>query len=244
MSAAQVMLAPLGYYGLNQTVRAMLPIPGSPVMQTGDPTQLPVDLATDERQLPRTINSKLDLGAVETNYTGLQFVQQPSNTTANTSINPAVTISVTESGTTALNVPIPVTFAGAGILSGTLTQSTAAPATPGDPAVASFDNLSGDTPGTGDTLTATLIVTPAGITPAQTLTATSDPFDIIALTPTTVTFNPVPPTTVVYGSAPITLNGTATASGTPTGQTVTYQLTSGPGSISGNTVSITGVERL
>lgn len=43
------------------------------------------------------------------------------------------------------------------------------------------------------------------------------------------------------GSAPIPLNGTANASGTPTGQTVTYQVISGPGSIAGNTLIFAGV---
>jgi trimeric autotransporter adhesin len=235
-----VMLAPLAYYGLNQTVRTMLPLPGSPVIQAGDPTLLPTDLSTDERLLPRTIGGKLDLGAVEANYTSIQFVQQPSNTTVNLTMSPAVTMSVTESGTTVPNIPLPITFVGSGALQGTLNKTTQAPAVAGDPALASFDNLSGDTVGTGYTLTSIVTVTPPAVSPAQTLTATSDPFDITALIPT-ITFSPAPPTSVVYGSAPITLNGAAYASGTPTGQTVTYQVVSGPGSIAGKTLTFVGV---
>jgi hypothetical protein len=193
VTAAQVMLAPLAYYGLNQTVRTMLPLPGSPVIQAGDPTLL-VDLSTDERLLPRTISGKLDLGAVEANYTSIQFVQQPSNTTVNLTMSPAVTMSVTESGTTVANITLPVTFAGSGALHGTVTATTQAPAMPGDPALASFAGQSGDTVGTGDTLASSVTVTPAGVSPAQTLTATSNPFDITALTPATITFNPAPPT--------------------------------------------------
>jgi trimeric autotransporter adhesin len=240
VTAAQVMLAPLAYYGLNQTVRTMLPLPGSPVIQAGDPTLLPTDLSTDERLLPRTIGGKLDLGAVEANYTSIQFVQQPSNTTVNLTMSPAVTMSVTESGTTVPNIPLPITFVGSGALQGTLNKTTQAPAVAGDPALASFDNLSGDTVGTGYTLTSIVTVTPPAVSPAQTLTATSDPFDITALIPT-ITFSPAPPTSVVYGSAPITLNGAAYASGTPTGQTVTYQVVSGPGSIAGKTLTFVGV---
>ena len=43
VTAAQVMLAQLAYYGLNQAVRTMLPLPGSPVIQAGDPAFLPTD---------------------------------------------------------------------------------------------------------------------------------------------------------------------------------------------------------
>ena len=127
VTAAQVMLAPLAYYGLNQAVRTMLPLPGSPVIQAGDPAFLPTELDTDERLLPRTIGGKLDLGAVEANYTSVQFVQQPSNTTVNLTMSPAVTMSVTESGTTVANIPLPITFSGSGALHGTLTESTQAP---------------------------------------------------------------------------------------------------------------------
>jgi hypothetical protein len=241
VTAAQVMLAPLAYYGLNQTVRTMLPLPGSPAIQTGDPTQLPNDLATDERLLPRTINRKLDLGAVETNYTSIQFVQQPSNTTVNLTMTPPVTMSVSESGATVANIPLPITFTGSGTLHGKLSKPTQAPSVPTDPALASFDNLSGGTVGTGYTLASAITVTPPAISPAQTLSATSNPFDITALIPATITFSPVPPTSVVYGSAPITLTGTANVSGTPTGQTVTYQVVSSPGSVVGNMVAFTGV---
>jgi hypothetical protein len=240
ITGTQAMLAPLAYYGLNQTVRTMLPLPGSPVIEAGDPTLLPVNLSTDERLLPRTINSKLDLGAVEANYTSVQFVQQPSNTTVNMTMNPPVTMSVTESGTTAPNILLPIIFSGSGALHGTLSNTTQAPAILGGPALASFADLSGDTVGTGYTLTSTVTVTPPAVSPAQTLIATSNPFDISALIPT-VSISPAPPTSVVYGSAPITLNATAKASGTPTGQTVAYQVTSGPGNIAGNTLTFAGV---
>lgn len=241
VTGAQAMLAPLAFYGLNQTVRTMLPLPGSPAIQAGDPTLLPSDLSTDERLLPRTLSSKVDLGAVEANYTSIQFVQQPSTTTVNRTMSPAVTMSVTESGTTVPNIPLSITFSGGGVLHGPLSKSTQAPAVLGDPALASFDDLSGDTVGTGYTLTSTITVTPPAVLPAQTLRANSDPFDITALISTTVNISPAPPTSVVYGSAPIMLNGTANSSGTPTGQPVNYQVVSGPGRIAGNTLTFSGV---
>lgn len=222
VSAAQVMVGSLAYNGLNQTVETMLPFPGSPAIQTGDPTQLPSVLTTDERQLPRTINSKLDLGAVESDYTSIQFVQQPSNSRVSQTISPAVTMSVTESGATVANVPLPVAFVGPGVLHGTLTETSVNPAKAGDPALATFGDLSGDTPGTGDTLVSNVTVTPAIVTPAQTLTATSSPFDIIALPQATLKAT-INPTTPVYGQ-PVTITVTVTGTGgvPPTGTVTIY----------------------
>lgn len=222
VTAAQVMLAPLAYYGLNQTVRTMLPLPGSPAIQMGDPTLLTPELTTDQRQLPRTVGDKLDLGAVEANYTSVQFVQQPTNTAVNVLISPAVTMSVTESGTTAANIPLPITFAGTGTLHGTLTESSVAPTIAGDPALASFADLSVDKVGTGDTLTVTLTVTSSGIAPAQTLTATSDPFDVTQITTDvpTVTVGPANP---VYGQPDtVTITVPTTGSTSPTGTVTIY----------------------
>jgi hypothetical protein len=220
ISGAQVMLGALAYNGPNQTVRTMLPIPGNPVMQAGDPTQLPGDLTTDERQLPRTINSKLDMGAVETNYTAVQFVQQPSDATVGSAISPSVSLSITESGVTAPNIPLTVSFTGNGNLDGTLTETTVAPANPGDPAVATFTGLSVDAAGTGDVLNANVTITPPGITPAQTLTATSNPFDITQVT-ADVPAVTVGPSSPVYGQ-PDTVNITVpTTGGTPPTGTVT-----------------------
>jgi predicted outer membrane repeat protein len=223
ISAAQVTVGPLAYNGLNQTVQTMLPLPGSPAIQTGDPTQLVASgLPTDERQLPRTINGKLDLGAVESNYTAIQFVHQPSDALVSQTISPAVTMSVTESGTTISNVPLPITFVGPGTLHGTLTEVTASPAKAGDPALASFGDLSGDTPGTGNTLVSDVTITPASVTPTQTLTATSSPFDIIALPQATLKAT-INPTTPVYGQ-PVTITVTVTGTGgvPPTGTVTIY----------------------
>lgn len=222
VSVAQVMLAPLDYYGPNQTVRTMLPIPGSPVMQAGDLTQLPVDVTTDERRQARTINSKLDLGAVQSNYTSVQFVQQPSNTAVNTSISPAVTMSITESGTTVANIPLTLALTGAGNLHGILTESTVAPTVTGDPALASFEDVAGDTAGTGDTLTATLVLTPAGSTSPQSLTASSDPFDITRAAGNTPVVS-VGPSSPVYGQPEtVTITVPATGSVAPTGTVTVY----------------------
>jgi hypothetical protein len=235
-------LAPLAYNGLNATMQTMLPLPGSPAIQVGDPTQLPVGLTTDERGFVRLTGGKLDLGAVQTNYTSVQFVQQPANTFFNAAITPAVTVEVLETNsnlpapnnTDAVNgIPITLTLNGTGALAGTLTQTTAG-------GIASFGDLTDTTPGTGNTLATAVTVTPSGLTPIQTLTATSTPFDITLVT-STVNFNPPLPTNVTYGVAPLTLKATTTtSSGTVTGQTVSFHVDSGPATVSGNVLTITG----
>ncbi len=232
-------LSPLQLNG--GTVPTMLPMPGSPAIQVGDPTQVPLGLATDERGFPRLTGGKLDVGAAQTNYTALQFVQQPADAAFGANITPAVTVEALETNTNlpgpnntdAVNgVPVTLTFTGTGTLSGTLTQTTAG-------GVASFGDLSVNLTGTGDTLTTSVTVTPAGITPAQTLTTTSDPFNI-TLQPSIVSFNPPLPASVTYGVAPLTLKATTTSSGTVTGQTVSFQVDSGPATVSGNVLTITG----
>ncbi len=234
-------LGALAYNGLNATTQTMLPLPGSGAIQAGDPAQVLTGLTTDQRGFPRLTAGKVDLGAAQTNYTSVQFVQQPTNAVFNTDISPAVAVQVLETNTNlpgpnntdaVSGIPITLTFSGSGILGGTLTQTTAG-------GVASFSNLTVSAPGSGDTLATALTVTPTGITPVQTLTATSNPFDV-TLEMSTVSFNPPLPTSVTYGVAPLTLNVTAISSGTLTGQTVSFQVDSGPATISGNVLTITG----
>jgi hypothetical protein len=232
-------LGPLQLNGVNQTVPTMLPLPGSPAIQIGDPTQLPAGLTMDQRGFPRTTAGKLDVGAAQTNYTSVQFVQQPTNALINANIAPGITVEVLETNTnlTAPNntdavsgIPITLTVNG-GPLTGTLTQTTSG--------VATFSDLEGSTPSTGDTLATSVAVTPTGTTPAQILTATSDPFDITLPVPT-LNFNPPLPASVTYGVAPLTLKANSYFSGTPTGQTVNFQVDSGPAAVTGNVLTIVG----
>ena len=233
ITAAQLMLGPLALNGPNQTLQTLLPLPGSPAIEAGNPALLPSSMKTDERGRPRTVNSTLDLGAVETDYTAVQFVQQPTNTLINATITPAVTLRVMESGAAALNIPVPLTLSGNGTLAGTLTETTLV-TTPGTAAVATYGNLSVNAAGTGDTLDVSLPITATGITPALTLKASSSSFDITLQT-TTITWTTTPPTNVTYGAAPITLAATAS-----NGATVLYQVITGPATISGSTLTFTG----
>ncbi len=227
------MLGPLAYNAPNQTVQTKLPLPGSQAIAAGNPALLPAGLTTDERGLPRTIGGLLDLGAVQTNYTAVQFLQQPVNTAVNATLSP-VTLSVIESGAAAVNIPVPLTLTGNGTLGGTLTETTTAPSGSGI-ALATYSNLSVNAVGTDDTLNVSLPITPAKITPAIALTATSSTFDIFQITPT-ITFAPMPPTSVANGAAPITLSATLNV----TGPTISYVVDAGPGVISGNKLTFTG----
>jgi predicted outer membrane repeat protein len=234
-------LGPLAYNGLNATLQTMLPLPASGAIQIGDPTQLIPALTIDARGFPRLTAGKLDLGAAQTDYNSVRFVQQPTNTSFNADISPAVTVEVLETNnnlagpnnTDAVNgIPITLTLNGTGTLGGTLTQTTAG-------GLATFGDLSIPTMGTGNTLATAVTVTPAGLTPVQTLTATSQSFDI-TLVATTVSFNPPLPASVTYGVAPLTLKATTVASGTVTPQTVSFHVDSGSASINGNVLTITG----
>jgi len=70
---------------------------------------------------------------VQTNYTSVAFVQQPTNTIVSTAISPAPTVQVLETDTNAgapnntdavNGIPVTLTYSGAGTLGGTLTQTT------------------------------------------------------------------------------------------------------------------------
>ena len=82
--------------GLNTALATMLPQPGSPAMGTGNLSELYPGLTTDERGYPRTTGGKLDLGAAQTNYTGIAFYTQPTDTTIDTDITPAPQVEVLE----------------------------------------------------------------------------------------------------------------------------------------------------
>lgn len=208
-------LAALGNYG--GPTQTMPPLPGSPAMCKGLASSIKAGVTTDQRGYPNTNTSYagyssgspcVDIGAVQSHYSALQFVQQPTNTEVNTAITPAPTVAVLETNanqstnnTDALNgIPLTLVYSGGSVeLSGTLTQTTAG-------GVATFAGLTPNTLGTGFTLSASLPVI-AGTT----LTGTSNPFNVSSssLSPQTITFPN--PGTKIYGVAPITLTATASS---------------------------------
>jgi len=112
----------------------------------------------------QSANYTIQFATAVSQVSNLTFVTQPSNTTANQSITPAVQVRALDN--TAAPLPgVLITLSlnsGPGTLSGTLTQTTDATGT------ATFGNLSINTIGTADTLLAT----------AGSVTATSAPFNV------------------------------------------------------------------
>jgi hypothetical protein len=210
-------LLPLGGYGSatpqTPALQTMLPLPNSPAVCAGAAT---TD-TTDERGYPRTTvngtSSCYDIGAVQTAYT-LAFTQQPTDTLVLSAITPAPAVQLSEHGAYFPGVSVTI-GASSGTLSGTTAQTTDSIGT------ASFSNLSFNT-ATSETLTASV----------GTLSATSNSFNATAITPT-IAFS-VPSHT--YGDAPFTVSATSNSTGA-----FTYTVVSGPATIAGSTVTLTGV---
>ncbi len=147
------MLGQLQLNGTGATPETLIPLPGSPALGKGNGNTylLIPGLETDERGFPRTLGTVMDYGAVQSNYTSVQFVQQPGPAQVNQVISPAPTVEVLETNnntgaTDAVNgIPVTLSFSGgASEITGSLTQTTAN-------GVATFSGLSLNTAGTGDT---------------------------------------------------------------------------------------------
>ncbi len=148
-------LAALGNYG--GPTATMIPLPGSVAICAIVPT----GTGTDQRGMPWPVSysgtSCQDSGAVQTDYS-LSFFQQPSTTLILTPISPAPAVELQESGSPfASSVTIPLTLkdsSGNDITSLDLSGGSAN--TSGG--VATYSPLDVDAAGTGDTLTANLIL--------------------------------------------------------------------------------------
>ncbi|MFP5230441.1 MAG: beta strand repeat-containing protein [Acidobacteriota bacterium] len=125
-------LAALGSYG--GPTLTVLPQPGSAAICGGSSTLIPVNALTDQRgfaneNLTYTGYSAtapcVDSGAVQTNYTAVQFAGTgPYVATAGKpGTTPAIVVSVTESGQNIGGVPVTLTFNGTGSATG-LTATT------------------------------------------------------------------------------------------------------------------------
>lgn len=167
-------LSALQFNGTSAQLQTMIPLLGSPALgsdiQEDNFILLPGGLTTDERGFPRTLGGViLDLGAVQTDYTSIQFVQQPTNTITGQQITPAPTVEVMETNANtgqqdAVNgIPLTLNFSGGwGEMTGVMTNTT----TNG---VATFSGLAVNTPGTGDYFTVSPVL---HVTPAQSATFT------------------------------------------------------------------------
>jgi uncharacterized repeat protein (TIGR01451 family) len=188
--------------------QTMLPLPGSPAINAGNPGNLPPDtfdlnnngnttepLPVDQRGFTRVVGSGFDIGAVEVQAgtpDHLAFSVQPSSTTPGAIITPAVKVQildVTNSLVTTSNANVTVAI-GNNPSGGTLSGTTSVAAVNG---VATFSDLSINNVGGGYTLTANS----TGL-----VGATSNSFNVLS---------------------PAIVTGTKTVSGTfNVGSTITY----------------------
>ncbi|WP_446742445.1 beta strand repeat-containing protein [Silvibacterium acidisoli] len=213
--------------------------PGGNALCAGLLADLPAGITTDINGAPRTSTYStpsgnvvcLDSGNTQSDY-ALAFTSQPPATVAvNTSFSAALLFSLNGKPYPYGAYSIPIGLAAQD--SGTL--NTAALMTDGNGNAAS-STLQVNAAGSGDTLVATLPITtsppPPPLTEAITISAVSSPFNVTADSQT-ITFTTLP-STAAFGAPPITLKATASS-----GLTVTYSAT-GPASISGSTLTITG----
>ena len=160
-----VNIATLGNYG--GPTQTMVPVPGTSnttsAICAGLTANIPAGLTTDQRGYPRTNTTYtgytspnpacVDAGAVQTNYTGIQWVTQPPQPTATVTTGQpfawSPSVEVLENNANAVNgVPVTIALdnAGSTTLGGTVTQTTSNGA-------ASFSGLTVSADGSGYTLT-------------------------------------------------------------------------------------------
>jgi hypothetical protein len=213
-TSASANLAPLGNYGgSNQT---MAPIPGSAAICGGLTSLIPTGVSTDQRGYGRTTSYSgvacVDAGAVQTNY-AMSFTTEPPASihegVAFTLANAPV-VTLTESGSTATAASGTVSASGSpGALSGSLLTLASG--------VGSFSGLSVTAAESSEELTATLT-----LNGALKLTATSNQFDVIAIT-LSPTISLVSSLNPVLLQNPVTYTATVSSTaGKPTG-TVTFE---------------------
>ncbi|HEY1743933.1 MAG TPA: choice-of-anchor Q domain-containing protein [Granulicella sp.] len=214
LTAAQILLAPLGNYG--GSTQTMLPLPGSPAICAGTITG---DPATDQRGVahPATgysTNPCVDAGAVQTAYS-LSFTQQPSTVAAGVTFSPAVAVQLSENGQMFDQLSYPALTANGAIFpkvsismaatAGTLDSAVSKALVDGTSGVATFTGL-GFTSATpmesDDVLTASL-----GLDMMTAATATSSSFHVMPALP--VVTQVVPNSGVVTGGTAVTLTGTS-----------------------------------
>ncbi len=221
-----VNLGPLALNG--GPTETMMPLPGSPAINAGNPQPPGTEGfdSTDQRGFSRLNPSGgLDIGAVQTHYSSVSFLAQPSNTLPNQTVTPAVAAQVVEVDTALaitnypLGVPVNVSLQDTqgvqvtGVLTGTLTQS---PAVSSGVTSAVFPDLALNTAGTYKLFATTAISgNSASADPAY--SATSNSFQIAG---PVITWQPAP---IIYGPMPAgELNASATLFGSPATGTFVY----------------------
>lgn len=192
-------LAPLSNYGGGTP--SILPLPGSAAICAGNPKLLLSGFSTEQRGFPNenttytgysTTCPCVDAGAVQTNYTSVQFLGAPYvGTTGTPGTTPAVAVSVTENGQSSGGVPITLASSGPGTLTGigpTLTVQGSG---------ATFSSLMANQHGSY-----TLSVGPIAVVGGDSLSA--GPVDLTInspATPYTPAVQWAPPSSITYGTS-------------------------------------------
>jgi CSLREA domain-containing protein len=216
-------LAPLANYG--GPMQTMLPLPGSPAI-CGGLVANASSLLTDERDDPRSTSyaasACVDAGAVQTNYSLTFSTEPPSSVVLGLTIAPAPVVRLTESGVVASAAASAVSISGGpAALSGTTTANLSF-------GTAVFNNAAVIADATDEMLSAALT-----LTGSLSLSATSSSFSVAPNQ--AVAFTSIAP--VTYGITPFSLAAYASAS---SGLPVTFQVISGPATVNGTIVTITG----
>lgn len=177
VTASSEPLAALGSYG--GPTQTMLPLPITTGALCAGSASAAVDangnpLTTDQRGFAMGVSSycasgSIDAGAVQTNYTSVQFANDTSGTTGTTTysalinqaVAPAPVVSVTENGQNIGGVPITLTFTPT---SGTPTATGLGPVTTVAGTGATFSSIKVDTAGVSDSLGVSLPVGSSNLT--------------------------------------------------------------------------------
>jgi CSLREA domain-containing protein len=186
--ATTLLLSPLQLNGIGATVQTMIPLPGSPAICAGLVSDIPSGFTTDERGYPLATpgyctSGQVDAGAVQTNYTSVAFVQQPSNTLINSNMSPPPTIEVLETDTLLSSnntdavgsVPVTVTPSGGTYAGSPFTVTTSSTS----PFLASLAGLNSSTGASG----IDLATSPITVVGTHTLASvTSNSYDVLGMT--------------------------------------------------------------
>ena len=214
IGAAGIGLAPLANYG--GATETLLPTPGSPAICGGTVANA-TGITGDQRGFARSTTyggtACVDSGAVQTNYTSVQFVSSSYSGIVSAPVSPSPVVTVTENGQNTAGVPVTLAFAGTGSATGLGAVTTVAGIG------AAFNNVAVSLAGASDSLSVSLPITAVGNAVQPTPLSASASLAITPATPT-VTAN-TSQATVSLGTS-VTYSATVTGVGVaPTG-TVTF----------------------
>jgi hypothetical protein len=182
-------LSGLGSYG--GPTQSMMPLPGGGAICAGSAANIPFGMTTDQRGFPNSNTTYtyyssttpcVDAGAVQSDYTAIQFTASSYSGTVDNWISPPPIVTVKENGQT-LGIPLTLSFSGSSPVVATGLNLPAVIAS-GTNAGALFTDLEVNTAGNytlstaATTSAANVYLTASGVTPAAELAASTASLDI------------------------------------------------------------------